>query len=147
MVWAIGHRSVSPRTANVRVWLASEVRTTSRLRPNHPQLRTFAIEFPLSRFFFCCTFRCGPPGEQCWTAACDPGCVKTPAQRSSAQQLDLKGNEGKSLLRLKLTSRINISSWPPKYSFHTAWTQSRPTGDEVYGRQVHRNPGVRAPLR
>jgi hypothetical protein len=38
--------------------------------------------------------------------------------------LDLDGNEGESLLRLKLTSRINISSRPPKNSFHTAWTHN-----------------------
>ncbi len=56
-----------------------------------------------------------------WTSACDPGCVKTPVPRPSAQQLNPEGNVGESLLRLRPPSRINISSWSPQNSFYTAW--------------------------
>ena len=54
----------------------------------------------------------------------DPGCVKTPMPRPSAQQLNPEGNVGESLLRLRSTSRLNISSRSPINSFHTAWTRS-----------------------
>ncbi len=79
-------------------------RLSRRFRPLTPQLRTFWARIGMSQV--------------------DPGCVKTPVPRPSAQQLNPEGNVGESLLRLRPTSRINISSRSPKYSFHTAWVKS-----------------------
>ncbi len=60
-----------------------------------------------------------------------PGCVKTRMPRPSAQQLDPEGNVGESLLRLRPTSRINISSLSPGISFYTAWTHSGSGGSPI----------------
>ena len=80
----------------------------------HPVARNRLPLYPQQR-----TFR-GPR----WTSGFDPGCVKTRTPRPSAQQLNSEGDVGESLLRLRSTSRINISSRSPKNSFYTVWVTS-----------------------
>ncbi len=106
------------------VVLHPAVRATHRLRRNYPQVPTFEFERLLYRVFVGCTFRCGPPGGQCWTAACDPGCVKTQKEIALAQQSNQKYRRDEYFMRLTNVMRINVAPKLPENSFYTAWVTS-----------------------
>ncbi len=73
------------------------------------------------------TLGSGPAESGVWTAAFDPGCVKTWTPRPSAQQLNREGSVDESLLPRTSASRLNISSRSPKNGFHTAWVTTGPS--------------------